>query len=741
MSDQCASDGQHDVPDDTMTVEVDPSAVLVSQQLDRSTDLVAVSQLGEPSEATKPTPTVIDARLAITPLGRQAAPRPILPAWVKSWPAFRGATSWWLRHAFHVGAFHGIRLPVYWLRLMARAPVGMARIISALWRWSTDPDGRAVRSAMKTPGSDPAVFIRLTEQRHGIVRTRLLITAAGSVAVGLASWLVLTSTSLAVIAATAAGLLTILGVIGRSADRPFTSRSVDSEAVPRLTADLIVTALGSLGIAELNKALKAGVDAGVRFPAPIMRDGPGFRAEVDLPPGVTAGDVIERRDRLASGLRRPLSSVWPSAEHDTHAGRLLIWVGDKPMSRAKPVAWPLVKNGKVDLFAPFPIGVDPQGRPVVVTLIFALMIVGALPRMGKTFLLRLLTLAGALDTSAELHVYDLKGGADMLPLEPVAHRFRIGDEPDDLNYLKADLKAVHADMSRRYKTLRNLPRDVCPEGKVTRELADRRSLGLWPVVMVIDECQLAFDDDPDTVALVTDLGKRGPAAGIIVLLATQRVDAKSLPTAISSNAVLRLCFKVAGQVENDMVLGTSMYKAGVRATTFARTDRGVGYLAGEGDDPVIVRAAYLDGPTAEGVAARARAARLTAGLLTGHAAGVEADLDDSTIGVLDHLATVWPAEDDKVWWDDLAERLAATYPGLYGAWTGEQVTSAVRPYGLRSIQIKRSVDGKALNRRGLARIALHTALNDRAEGQYEWPTYIPPAEPAGATREPDPGYQ
>ena len=111
MSDQRASDGQQDVPDDTMTVEVDPSAVLVSQQPDRSSDLVAVSQLGEPSEATKPTPTVIDARLAIPPRGRSAAPRPILPAWVKSWSAFLDATSWWLRHTVHVGAFHGIRLP------------------------------------------------------------------------------------------------------------------------------------------------------------------------------------------------------------------------------------------------------------------------------------------------------------------------------------------------------------------------------------------------------------------------------------------------------------------------------------------------------------------------------------------------------------------------------------------------------------------------------------------------------
>ena len=34
--------------------------------------------------------------------------------------------------------------------------------------------------------------------------------------------------------------------------------------------------------------------------------------------------------------------------------------------------------------------------------------------MGKTFLLRLLALAADLDTSAELHLYDLKGG-DLLP--------------------------------------------------------------------------------------------------------------------------------------------------------------------------------------------------------------------------------------------------------------------------------------------------------------------------------------
>jgi S-DNA-T family DNA segregation ATPase FtsK/SpoIIIE len=325
----------------------------------------------------------------------------------------------------------------------------------------------------------------------------------------------------------------------------------------------------------------------------------------------------------------------------------------------------------------------------------------------------------------ELHAYDLKGGSDFLPLEPVSHRFRVGDDPNDLATLRSDLRNIHADMGCRYKVLRSLPRDVCPEGKITRALADRRELGLFPVVLLIDECQLAFDGDPETVALVTDLGKRGPAAGIIVILATQRVDAQSLPTGISSNAVLRWCFKVTGQVENDMVLGTSAYKAGIRATMFARADQGICYFAGEGADPVIVRTAYLDAPAAEQVVARARAARLAAGLLTGHAAGLDPDPDPSTASLLDHLLEVWPATPEgpieRVWWDELAGRLTEIHPGLYGGWTGVQVSAAAKPHGLKSVQVKRWIDGRQVNRRGLAHSSLAEAVQAREPDQPEQP--------------------
>ena len=49
--------------------------------------------------------------------------------------------------------------------------------------------------------------------------------------------------------------------------------------------------------------------------------------------------------------------------------------------------------------------------------------------------LRLLLLICALDVRVEIHAYDLKGTGDLSPLRPVAHRYRAGDEDEDIEYL------------------------------------------------------------------------------------------------------------------------------------------------------------------------------------------------------------------------------------------------------------------------------------------------------------------
>lgn len=649
----------------------------------------------------------------------------LLPDWITDPRTAKAAAVWALGYSAHTATFHTLRLPLYWARLAYHAPVGAGRLVVAGARWSTDADSRPVRRALASAADRTSydlhaaqTYVRLEEQRRSLVRQRLALTACLLVALSILAPAVWIAAPTPGRVAFVLVVLALLGRFGRPRDLPVVSRSVDTVSVPRLTSEVILTALGALGIAELNKNLRNGSDA-VRFVSPIVRDGAGWRAEIDLPAGVTAGDIAERRDRLASGLRRPIGCVWPEGEADAHAGRLILWVADKPMHKTKPTPWPLAKRGTVNVFEPFPFGTNPQGRPVTLTLMFASGVIGAVPRVGKTFAVRLIALACALDTRCELHLFDLKGGADWLPLEGVAHAFRVGDDPEDIAYVLRDARALRADMTRRYKTLRALPRDICPEGKVTDTLASDRSLGLHPVLWVADECQAIYthpDHGKELAEIVTDLAKRGPAVGIMAWNATQRPSSDAMPTALTAVSVLRYCLKVTGQVENDIILGTSAYKNGVRATMFTRADRGVGYLVGEADDPQIVHTAYIDGPVAEAVVARARTARLTAGRLTGHAAGLDPTPEqDAAESVLDHLVTAWPAASDgtpetRAWCETLADRLAVHRPDLYDGWTAEQIAPALRPHGIATRNVKR----EGLVRKGITRAELLHALTARA---------------------------
>jgi DNA segregation ATPase FtsK/SpoIIIE, S-DNA-T family len=330
---------------------------------------------------------------------------------------------------------------------------------------------------------------------------------------------------------------------------------------------------------------------------------------------------------------------------------------------------------------------DQRGRPITITLMFVSIIIGAIPRMGKTFLLRLLLLIAALDVRAELHVYDLKGTGDLAPLRPVAHRYRAGDEPEDMDYLVADYRQLRAEMRRRTKVIRQLAEDhpeLCPENKVTPELASRKDLGLHPIVVAVDECQVMFEhpaygDELETIA--TDLGKRGPALGILQALATQRPDAKSIPTGISANAVLRMCLKVMGQVENDMVLGTSAYRNGVRATMLDFEDKGIFYFSGEGSAPRIARGQKLNGPESKEIAARARIMRERAGRLTGYALGIDLEPDEGRSFAADVLAIFGDAK--ALWCETIAARLAESLPGGYADITKDAVASQLRGLGVK----------------------------------------------------------
>jgi S-DNA-T family DNA segregation ATPase FtsK/SpoIIIE len=205
--------------------------------------------------------------------------------------------------------------------------------------------------------------------------------------------------------------------------------------------------------------------------------------------------------------------------------------------------------------------------------------------------------------------------------------------------------------------------------------------------------------------------KLGRALGVILLLGTQIPDKDSLPTGITRNVNTRLCLSVADQIANDMILGTSAYKNGFRATVFQPVvEAGWGILAGLGKSGAC-RSFYVNTAEAEKVIARAIAARIKAGTMP--------DPETSTrdtgpaFDVLGDVATVWPAGEDAVWNETLIDRLTEYRPDVYAGWKPAQLTAALDVHGVKVDQIGRRARGKTVNRRGPNHADITAAVAER----------------------------
>ena len=335
--------------------------------------------------------------------------------------------------------------------------------------------------------------------------------------------------------------------------------------------------------------------------------------------------------------------------------------------------------------------------------------------MGKTQAAVIIGMSMALDPTVELHVHDFKGMGDWAAFEQVAHVYN-GDAStvDPVAALRADLEQVVADMNRRAGVIAGLVRNELAEGvmrprKLTPDDVADRSLGLVPVWVSIDECQVPFthpEHGKAIVALVDDIVRRGRALGVMVNLDTQKPSSEAVPTDVRDNVSLRYCLYVKTNDATDMVLGDGASKAGYRPhETLCRDDIGIGYWQGAGGDPILMRFDYVADHAP--VLARARAERARLGRLTGQAAGEVTEVDVRSI--LDDLAEVWPATDDRAWLETMAGWLADRWPDRYAHWDGRTVGADLRSHRLEPRQI--NVDGT--NRRGLDRSQLLEALAAR----------------------------
>jgi DNA segregation ATPase FtsK/SpoIIIE, S-DNA-T family len=380
-----------------------------------------------------------------------------------------------------------------------------------------------------------------------------------------------------------------------------------------------------------------------------------------------------------------------------------------------------------------PFGLNARGRLIAFALIWTNLLVGAIPRMGKTFAARLMAAAAALDPWVRLFVFDGKGGRDLKPFEQVAYAYGAGIRLPVVERLLAVLLDLVEDMNARYERLQTLSDEDCPDGKLTPALARNRRLNMPLTVLFIDEVQRYLENrqyGAEICELLTELVKVGPAVGIMLILATQKPDAKVVPDSLRGQMGTRFALKTMTWQASETILGAGTYQQGLDSSKFLKSHKGVGILLGADESELaeegaqIVRTHLLNGVGLAKICARGRKLREQAGTLAGAAAGEEPVKErHDPREVLEHVRQAFAPDESRISWETLAERLAEAHPDRYDGWDGEQVGNVLRgkPYLLDSVQVNRTVldeeTGKPRqqNRRGPSRDSVLTALGRLAD--------------------------
>ena len=512
---------------------------------------------------------------------------------------------------------------------------------------------------------------------------------------------------------------------------------------------------------HLNAAFRAAgllkPGTGLVLCAPIVRDrhGRGWETILDLPRGAgkTAAHAIGKLDVLAAELgvdEIQLIMTRVRAHEGGHGRRLSLWVADDDPYLGTPIRSQLIDLDRFDFWKPVPFGRDARGNRIDVLLLWQSAFFGGLPRRGKTFSMRLLVAAAVLDPWCQLWLADGKGGADFRAVAGVAHRYVSGADPDDLTAFEAMLDELISEMSRRFALLASLPASVCPQGKLTPEIMRRYRLPLIP--LVIDELQEYFEaveDEKDRQRIIGKLARiarRGPAAGIMPVYASQRPDAKSVPTKLREIVTYRYCTQVTDKTSSDMVLGDGKARAGADASILSESEhhKGVGVLVTGPASFVVVKADLLENPDFEAVCQRGRELRLAEGTLTGEACG---DLASAAASVRIVIPTVIAdvleafGRRSRMWTEDLLSALVNIDEDTYGEWDGTRLASELEDAGVVRSMKQVKIDGE--NRAGWLLRDLEGAIPPEAlaarpvEGTPSTRAGSePPATPLGSTPAP-----
>lgn len=647
--------------------------------------------------------------------------RPVVASWLQTAEQRGQAARWAVGHACYVLLFHIARVPLYALRVALWSPRGACRLVGRYVGWLLDVDSWPMIWQAKEAKSIPE-YRGLRKESAKRVKPRLVGLAVWlAVAVAVLAWMVLAQMTLLLwlVAAVAVGAC---ARAGQNPDRPLMEHAVVEGRFRKLSSGIVMR--------SFIAAKLCTEDEPITFCGPIQRDGAGWTFIVDLPFGRTATQAMTAREKIASGLDVDERCLFLQRIRGASgsARRVKGWTADEDPLTVPAGPSPLIDATRVNFWDGFDWGVDERGTVIRLNLLWQSMLVGAIPRQGKSFSARAIGLAAAMDPHVRLHVYDMKGSPDWTCFRHVAHRWQLGDTPDPetgvdpVRALLEDLTELRAEVNERYRALRRLPVSLCPQGKLTEELARNAQVGMPLVLFIVDEVQRAFKHKElgkQLEELLEDLVKVAPGAGIIMLCATQKPDKDSTPTSFRDQFSIRFALRVTTYHASEAILGQGAYGEGLDASKLAPEAKGAGLLRGTGDDGDVVaggtvRTYLADGEDAEVICLRARELRLGHHTLSGAALGdmpmSGATGPDWSVGE-DVLIAMGP--DDQTHSDVLCARLATQWPDRYPGWTPRQLQAALSaaPFKVSTRQVwADALDGERRNRKGVRRAELVDAL-------------------------------
>ena len=344
---------------------------------------------------------------------------PIIPPWLRSAEARKAAVRQAVSTAGYYTAFHAVRTPVYTVKTLGYSVVGCGRMTGKVTRWVRAEQGNYELRQKAARHNDAYTWQALNKIRERESRGRmwgLSIAAAATLIV--VAILAVTGLLAPVLWAALAALIV--------RDRPCRPPGRQADHRPRGDGSPVHQADRRPGPQRPGLTGRRGITAPdqIEFVHPgIHRDGPGWLARVNLPEGVEAVKVLERRDGLSSALRLPVDQVWPAAGPD-HAGQLDLWVGYQPASKMGQPTWSLAAGERPYLvLRACRVRHRRAAPPGETTLFQRSFLIGGQPGSGKSYAARALIAIAMLDPTVELKIAEFKGTGDFLDLEPLCSTY------------------------------------------------------------------------------------------------------------------------------------------------------------------------------------------------------------------------------------------------------------------------------------------------------------------------------